>query len=144
MSGMTEIIETGQEHPDHPAKARMLILEAEEIQCKGLVLGLRDEWLEPSGTANPRQAIQLARSENFQVVLADLHCPTMDGLQVARDLRAAAPRALLVVLSTRTDAAFVDLLAGLGVDTVLEKPVDLDRLKQFVGLRLRGLDDQRA
>jgi DNA-binding NarL/FixJ family response regulator len=76
------------------------------------VVGIASAWeeaVEQAGTAQP------------DVVLLDLWLPTFEPSGISR-VRAAAPEALLVVISSLAVQEAVDLIAGIaGVDLVLSK-----------------------
>jgi len=69
-----------------------------------------------------------ARLNDYDLVVLDLTLPTMDGLEVARRLRAAGAATPILMLTAR--AAEQDTVAGLdvGADDYLTKPFGLDEL----------------
>lgn len=70
---------------------------------------------------------QLERS-GFDVILLDYQLPDLDGLQVARCIRKAQPRAVIfLVTAFQLNELSVD--AGL-IDAYFNKPLDLQQLRQ--------------
>ncbi len=99
----------------------VLIVE-DEIE---LVRILRD-YLQRAGfrvqtASNGPEAVSLFRHDPADLVLLDLNLPSMDGLDVARELRRTAP-VPLVMVTARVDEA--DRLIGLelGADDYIPKP----------------------
>jgi CheY-like chemotaxis protein len=76
------------------------------------------------------EALALARTGRFELLLLDLHMPKLDGLAVVRAIRSEAPLRDLRVIALTADAMVgvrEDLFAA-GVDAYLSKPLDLDAL----------------
>ncbi|PHV27167.1 DNA-binding response regulator [Janthinobacterium sp. BJB426] len=81
-------------------------------------------------------AVQLATRNSYDVVLLDLNLPDMDGLQVCRAIKAAAPSNVPILMLTARDA-YEDKARGFrdGADDYLTKPFDL----REVALRCEAL-----
>ncbi len=76
------------------------------------------------------EALRLARSGRFDLLLLDLHMPRLDGLEVMRGIRSEPPAKPLKVIALTADAMVgvrEDLFAA-GVDGYLSKPLDLSAL----------------
>ena len=76
------------------------------------------------------EALRLARTGRFDLLLLDLHMPRLDGLEVIRAIRAEPPERPLKVIALTADAMVgvrEDLFAA-GVDGYLSKPLDLGAL----------------
>ena len=79
----------------------------------------------------------LADTRSVDLVVLDLGLPDMDGLDVAREIRAAGNRVPILILTARTDE--VDMVVGLdaGADDYVTKPFDLDEVAARVEALLR-------
>lgn len=76
------------------------------------------------------EALRLASTGRFQLLLLDLHMPKLDGLEVVRAVRANPPPAPLKVIALTADAMVgvrEDLFQA-GVDGYLSKPLELAAL----------------
>ncbi len=73
------------------------------------------------------EALDLARTGRFDLLLLDLHMPRLDGLEVIRALRGDQPPSDLKVIALTADAMIGvrEELFAAGVDGYLSKPLDL-------------------
>ncbi len=76
------------------------------------------------------EALALARTGRFELLLLDLHMPRLDGLEVIRAIRANPPPKQLKVIALTADAMLGvrEELFAAGVDGYLSKPLDLTAL----------------
>lgn len=83
------------------------------------------------------EALELARSGTFGLLILDLGLPGMDGLEVCRRIRAERPQLAVLMLTARTDE--VDFVVGLdaGADDYVGKPFRLAELLARVRALLR-------
>jgi CheY-like chemotaxis protein len=111
------------------------ILVAEDNDINALIVS---RHLEKCGARvvraeNGAAALAEAKGRRFDAIILDIRMPGLDGLEVARRIRAAeaesgtARRRLIAVSADAFDAAAQAALAA-GVDAFLTKPVDLARL----------------
>lgn len=82
-------------------------------------------------------ALAIAASRNFDLIMLDLGLPDMDGVDLCRQLRTDQPAAVLVVLTARDEE--IDIVLGLdaGADDYLTKPFRLAELVARVAAHLR-------
>ncbi len=86
-----------------------------------------------------KEAAEKAASERPDLVLLDLMMPQMNGFEVLRRLREQdATRALpVIIISTRGEAANIELGRADGCDDYLTKPIDagllLTKVRQHLG-----------
>jgi two-component system sensor histidine kinase EvgS len=80
---------------------------------------------------NGRQAVDAARSCDFDLVLMDIQMPVLDGLSAMREIRAmGGSRRHLPIIAVTAEAAAERLASYLrdGMDAYLVKPIELDAL----------------
>ena len=118
--------------------SRILIAEDEARIASFLEKGLRANGFTTVVVSDGSQALQLARSGDFDLLILDLGLPGMDGFDVLSELR-RRDRNLPVVILTARDSVH-DTVAGLegGADDYIAKPFRFEELLARVRVRLRG------
>ncbi|MDQ6936372.1 MAG: response regulator transcription factor [Actinomycetota bacterium] len=117
--------------------ARLLVVEDDITIGRALHTGLRAHRHEVSWEQTGRDALRQAQRETFDLVLLDLGLPDRDGVALCRDLRAAQPDCVLVILTARGEE--IDVVVGLeaGADDYLIKPFRLAELLARIRAHLR-------
>jgi len=82
--------------------------------------------------AGPREALADVAGAQADLLLLDYKMPGMDGLSLLAELRRRACRARCILVSAFLNEEVRKRAAGLGVDRVLEKPVDAGRLRTAI------------
>ncbi len=116
---------------------RILLVEDDVALGEGIRTALKPEGYTVDWLQDGASALHALSCESFDLCLLDLGLPRMDGLEVLRQLRAAAnPLPVLVV--TARDATS-ERIAGLdaGADDYLIKPFDVAELKARMRALLR-------
>ena len=111
-------------------KKRILVVDDEAIVRESCKLALTDAGYAVSTVASGRDAIQACRAEPFDVMLADLRMPDMDGLEVARIVANEFPEVRVVIITGYPSKASAEQAANLGIFDYLEKPLNPDRLSE--------------
>jgi two-component system response regulator MprA len=114
---------------------RVLVVDDEPAVRSALQRALRLEGYDVELAANGSEALLRAGSAAPDVVVLDVLMPELDGLEVARRLRATGSRTPILMLTARDGVA--DRVGGLdsGADDYLVKPFALEELLA----RLRAL-----
>jgi two-component system, OmpR family, copper resistance phosphate regulon response regulator CusR len=118
--------------------SRILVAEDESRIASFLVKGLRANGFATSVTEDGRDALDLADSDDFDLLILDVGLPGLDGFSVLRELRGRGRRLPIIILTARDSVE--DTVAGLegGADDYVSKPFRFEELLARVRTRLRG------
>lgn len=92
-----------------------------------------------------QEAVEILERESFDVLLLDLSMPRMGGVEVVRWLRAhpdVAPT-MRVVIITAWALENRPLLEELGITTIIEKPIRLQRMNDLIAETLRDVEAEQ-
>jgi two-component system, OmpR family, copper resistance phosphate regulon response regulator CusR len=118
--------------------SRILIAEDEVRIASFLEKGLRANGFSTEVVSDGEEALRLARSGRFDLLVLDLGLPGRDGFEVLRELRQEGGQLPVVILTARDSVG--DTVAGLegGADDYITKPFRFEELLARVRVRLRG------
>jgi YesN/AraC family two-component response regulator len=116
---------------------KILLVDDDEVVRFSLGRILEESGFAVTTAANVTEALKYITSENYEVLLTDLHMPGAgDGLTVVSAMRHANPKAVTMLLSAfpEMDAAAHAIL--LQADEILVKPMDVTALVDAIKQRL--------
>ncbi len=113
---------------------KLLIVDDEMTERKGLGYLIRqNEYpFEISEAANGREALALLRREPFDLMLADVKMPLMDGLTLCGAAKQLCPSLLMIIISAYGDFEYTQKAIKLRVDDYLLKPVDVQEFRRAI------------
>lgn len=120
--------------------ASILIAE-DEARISGFIdKGLRSAGFATRVAATGTDALDLALTGEFDLLVLDVNLPGMDGFAVLENLRGSGSRMPVIMLTARVELE--DTVAGLegGADDYLGKPFRFDELVARIRLRMRRDD----
>ena len=123
---------------DGPVK--LLIVEDEEATRETWAEFFQNTGYQTVEAADGQEALEVARTENPDLVLLDLRLPKLDGYQVCQRLKSdPAMSNIPIIMITAFLTGASDTVRGIeyGADDYLNKPVDLDVLAARVKMVLR-------
>lgn len=129
-----------------PSRTRVLVVDDEPRNIKLLSAHLNAEGYEVLAASNGEEALQMAGSENPDLILLDIMMPEMDGFEATRRLKVdPLTQHIPVVLVTSLDGS-ESRVKGLdaGADEFLTKPVNRAELLVRVRalLRMKQMQDE--
>jgi DNA-binding NtrC family response regulator len=81
------------------AKARILVVDDERGMCEFLRFLLQEEGYEVDIAHSGDQALEKVKESKFQLILADIKMPGLDGLEMLRKLREADEDTVVIVMT---------------------------------------------
>ena len=111
-----------------PVNGRVLVVDDDEGMCELIQLGLRKRGFEVSWRTRASEALDLAKREDFDVVVTDLRMDEMSGLEVCQRLSAVRPGVPVVMVTGRGGVEAVVSAMRVGVYDYITKPVDMKLL----------------
>ena len=109
----------------HGSVLRSVLLADDSVTIRKVVeSALEGSGLEVVTVPDGRQALQALDARDFDLVLADLHMPELDGLEVCRHAKSQDPARPVVLLVGIFEPRNEAVPGAHGVDHVLEKPFD--------------------
>ena len=125
----------------------LLVVEDNEVNALVAQGQLERLGHRPRLAASGAAALAAAAAADFDLVLLDLRLPDMDGLDVARAIRALADparaRVPIVALSAHVLRDDIQTCLDAGIDDFLGKPFQVDRLEAMLR-RVLGVSSPRA
>jgi DNA-binding response OmpR family regulator len=117
---------------------RILVAEDEPRIAAFLEKGLRANGFTVTTVDDGADALDLAATGDFDLLVLDVGLPSLDGFEVLRRLRGEGRTLPIIILTARDGVA--DTVAGLegGADDYVAKPFRFDELLARIRIRLRG------
>ena len=106
---------------------RILLVDDEPRIVTFLAKGLRRQNYESEFAFDGRQALDLALSRGFDLVVLDLGLPIMDGFDVISALRASQSSLPVIIITARSEVDCARAVE-LGADDYLSKPFKFSEL----------------
>lgn len=103
---------------------RALLIEDILPEANAIKLALQSSDILCDIVASGEEACQFARLYEYNIMILDLVLPDMHGLDLLKQLRAAAVNTPILVLSGLQDTEIITKALGLGADDYLRKPFD--------------------
>jgi DNA-binding NtrC family response regulator len=127
-----------------PAKARVLILDDDANTLASLARAFRLAGHEAAVCDNVARALELAKTERFDLILSDVVMPGKDGIALLEDLKALGIAVPTVMMSGQATIEMAVRATRLGAADFLEKPLSTDKLLLTVenALRLARLEEE--
>jgi two-component system, NtrC family, nitrogen regulation response regulator NtrX len=127
-----------------PTKAHLLIVDDEANTLASLSRAFRLAGHEATVCDNAAKALEVARSQHFDLILSDIVMPGKGGLEFLQELKVHGVAAPVVVMSGQGNIETAVRATRLGALDFLEKPVSTEKLLLTVenALKLRRLESE--
>lgn len=117
---------------------KILVIDDDPVIQKLLQVNFEIEGHEVIIGSNGQQGIELSLSTHPDIVILDIMMPHMDGLQVAKKLRASPQTATTPIILLSAKAQFLDITVGkeVGANEYITKPFDplllLEKVEELI------------
>src|SRR6266487_497178 len=124
--------------------AHLLIVDDDPNTLASLARAFRLAGHEATVCDNAARALELAKSQAFDMMLSDVVMPGKDGLALLEDLRSLGITLPVVMISGQANIEMAVRATRLGALDFLEKPLSTDKLLLTVDnvLKLKRLEDE--
>jgi two-component system, NtrC family, nitrogen regulation response regulator NtrX len=125
-------------------KAHLLLVDDDPNTLASLARAFRLAGHEATVCDNGARAVELLRTETFDLILSDVVMPGRSGLELLEDLKKAGLKTPIVLISGQANIEMAVKATKLGALDFLEKPLSTDKLLVTVenALRLSRLEDE--
>ena len=115
---------------------KILVVDDEKVLVKGIKFNLESEGYQVEAGYDGEEAVELARSGKFDLIILDLMMPKIDGLQACMRIREFS-NVPIIMLTARSEDT--DKIIGFecGADDYITKPFNILELKARVRALLR-------
>ena len=111
-----------------PQKAHLLIVDDEANTLASLTRTFRLAGHEAAVCDNATRALELAKSQHFDLILSDVVMPGKDGLALLEDLKSHGIIVPVVMMSGQADIDMAVRATRVGALDFLEKPISTEKL----------------
>lgn len=115
---------------------RILVVDDEKLIVKGIKFSLEQEDMQVDVAHDGEEALNLAKTNEYNLILLDVMLPKIDGLEVCQLIREFSQVPIIMVTAKGED---IDKIMGLeyGADDYLTKPFNILELKARIKAILR-------
>ncbi len=115
---------------------KILVVDDERLLVKGIKFNLEHEGYTVDAGYDGEEAVELARTGGYDLIVLDLMMPKKDGLQACQEIRSFST-VPIIMLTARSEGS--DLLMGFesGADDYVTKPFNILELKARIRALLR-------
>jgi DNA-binding NtrC family response regulator len=132
MTTLQENTATNFEVPPH-----ILVMEDDLSVAKGLEMVLSEEGYTVNLAGTGELAMEAFRQKRFDLLVADLRLPDIDGMEVIKQVKEAKPETEVIVITGYGTTATAVEAMKLGVHDFLPKPFTEDQIKSAIDEALK-------
>ena len=113
-------------------KISILIVDDEESVRDSLYNWFREDGFQVECAENALQALSILESRNFDIVLADIRMPGMDGLEMQRRIKALNKESIIIIMTAFASVESAVRALKDGAFDYITKPFDPDDLSHLI------------
>lgn len=93
---------------------------------------LQKLFKEVSVAGNGEEGLELYSQKGFDLVVSDIAMPTMNGLEMSREIHKIKSDQTIVIVSAYSDSSYLFEAIELGIDNYMVKPIDFDKMVEVL------------
>jgi DNA-binding NtrC family response regulator len=121
---------------------KVLVIDDDEMILMMLRNALEDEGYRVLSTADGPQGVSIYKEHHPSLVLLDLGLPSVNGMEVLKEIRSIDPKARVIVISGYGAAESVSSAIRFGAWDFIEKSADMGDLLQKIRAALSTVQDR--
>ena len=120
---------------------RVLVVDDEKLIVKGIRFSLEQDNMLVDVAYDGEEALQLARTNSYDIIILDVMLPKIDGLNVCQQIREDSKVPIIMLTAKGED---MDKIMGLeyGADDYMTKPFNILELKARIKAVMRRMQNQ--
>ncbi len=107
---------------------KVLIVDDEEMAIKLVEHQMKLDGFEVITSTDGREAVDLIKSQEPDLVISDIMMPFMSGLELLEMIKAEQKKIPVILVSALDDVEVIQTAIGMGADDFVIKPVKMDEL----------------
>jgi DNA-binding response OmpR family regulator len=115
---------------------KILVVDDDEKLLKLLSLSLKHKGFEVTISCSAKEALEIIRRQEFDVIISDVCMPEMDGIELCRHLREQTDASIIMLSGLDTEQTIVEALES-GADDFITKPYSLAELIARIRAQVR-------
>lgn len=130
---------------ERPTSPHILVMEDESSVAQGLKLVLTEEGYDVDVAMTGGSALTTLENDGFDLLLADLRLPDIDGMEVIRQVKEKKPETEVIVITGYSTVSSAVQAMKLGVYDYLSKPFTEEQVRITVeGALRKGKEESDA
>lgn len=110
----------------------LLMIDDDELILDSMSMVFTDLGFAVTTISNPVEAVQMASSRDFDLILTDIRMPGLNGADVVARIRAQKPQARILVVTAFTGDPWVQKALDSGALGLVRKPFEIAKILDYL------------
>lgn len=94
--------------------------------------------------SNGLEGLEIFKKTMPQIVITDIKMPNLDGISLAKKIRALNPKTKIIIMSAFDDKEYLYEAIAVGIFGYLKKPVELNQLTETLAKAIEQINSENA
>ncbi len=127
---------------DTAYRPHVLLVEDERTVAKGLEMVMAEQGYDVDMADTGKGALDKFRSKSFDLMVADLRLPDIDGMEVIQRVKESQPATKVVIITGYPSVSTAVEAVKMGVSDYLRKPFTDDEFLMALAMALKGREKE--